>query len=248
MKSKVFWIFVLLAACGQEETSNPAGVGATVGRAGGGQGAQSGGGGASGGKGGGTSGGAGGQPQVPDCISASALNAMAQPFSCESMPIVKAPVAWLPYDCHTQGIGVHTGSKQFVVTCQDQDGGTSGRLLSFSLAAGSGGQWAARGSQEIFIDASTPHPSAIQNAFQRQVRCRHGAERQLRSVSPAPLRIDVDGEAECTRFRLGSRGESYWCAGYGLASRERRWLWVAVGIAPRLPLSLRRLLTPLPVS
>jgi hypothetical protein len=106
--------------------------------------------------------GTGGATSEPVCVSSSDLLAIAKPFVCEEFQIVQAPIEWLPYECHTQGIGFDPDSQRFVITCQDQDGGSSGRVLAFPVVANAGGQWSAESALSLFDDAAAPHPSAIQ--------------------------------------------------------------------------------------
>jgi hypothetical protein len=109
----------------------------------------------------GASGGAGGAASLK-CVSQAAIAALQQPFSCDAKAIVKAPSAWLPHECHSQGIGYVQSSGQFVTTCQDQNAGSSGRVLAFPGRANDGAEWTATSALELFDDVQTTHPSAIQ--------------------------------------------------------------------------------------
>ncbi len=94
------------------------------------------------------------------CLPGAFIDALTEPFSCEAMPQVAAPVSMLPFDCHTQGIGRDPTTGRVIVTCQDEGGGSSGRVLSFP--ADGDDAWQATHALELYVDDDTPHPSAIQ--------------------------------------------------------------------------------------
>lgn len=108
-----------------------------------------------------TSTGTGGDRSAP-CLPQSAIDAMAEPFSCAVLPIIKAPVEQLPFECHTQGIGLSPSQEHFVVTCQDEGDGDRGRVLSFSVEPDADGEHLALDAVDLLFAADANHPSAIQ--------------------------------------------------------------------------------------
>lgn len=102
-----------------------------------------------------------GDPSAP-CLPQSAIDAMAEPFSCAVFPVVKAPVEVLPFECHTQGIGLSPSQEHFVVTCQDEGGGDRGRVLSFAVEPDADGEHLALDAVDLLFAADANHPSAIQ--------------------------------------------------------------------------------------
>lgn len=105
--------------------------------------------------------GTGGDPSAP-CLPQSAIDTMAEPFSCAVFPVVKAPVEVLPFECHTQGIGLSPSQQHFVVTCQDEGDGDRGRVLSFSVEPDADGEHLALDAVDLLFAADANHPSAIQ--------------------------------------------------------------------------------------
>lgn len=91
------------------------------------------------------------------CLPGSFVDALGRRFACEELTSVAAPVASLPFECHTQGIGWHAPSARFVTTCQDVSG-PSARLLSFPRFLADGAPVAA----ELPPGSAGTHPSSIQ--------------------------------------------------------------------------------------
>ena len=103
----------------------------------------------------------GGDPAAA-CLPQAAIDGMAEPFSCDALPIIKAPVDALPYECHTQGIGLSPDFEHFVVTCQDEGDGDRGRVVSFAVAPDPDGEHLAIDALDLLFAADANHPSAIQ--------------------------------------------------------------------------------------
>lgn len=102
------------------------------------------------------------QPMPPaPCVPTAYLLKLASPISCTGMQKVKVPVSQMPDDCHTQGIGWHTATSGFVVSCMDESGGGA-RVLAFPSAANDAGQWLTTGTKSLFVSNEIHHPSAIQ--------------------------------------------------------------------------------------
>ena len=124
------------------------------------------------------------------CVELVAIDRLAQPLTCETKKIVGAAVAELPYDCHTQGIG-RAASGEFVVSCMEESGGSSARVLSFPADANAGGSWSALASVGLGA-AGANHPSGIQ------------IEGQLFPVAIAPP--SDKGPTTISFFRVGAGG------------------------------------------
>ncbi len=184
------------ASSGGGATSS-GGTGAAAGSSGASGSSSGGSGGASGFAGsGGTAGGSGGSAPKLACVPTAALDALPQTMECEDKHIVKATIARLPHDCHTQGIGFHPTSKRFVVTCQDQGAGFSGRVLSFPTEANSGGEWLATDGVSLLENAQTPHPSAIQITADGTLLVAMAKGSASGPSAFYPLRITAEGKVE----------------------------------------------------
>lgn len=95
------------------------------------------------------------------CLPRAFLDAVTRPFSCEAKAKIKAKSTTLPFNCHSQGIGLEPSTQRFVMSCMDV-GGPGGRLLSFPARANDGGEWLAEDTVEVNVGGGLLHPSAFQ--------------------------------------------------------------------------------------